>query len=423
MEKTDLSSKNNKISRKVLFVPSNPSHVATQLPVAQELLSRGYRSVFLTRDSLIEEEYRVETLLNCNNIPILQYTSYYEADGNRYFPRIMSYFKFKNIFSQWLSRVEADAVVVCNDDAALFDRMVVELFRRAGKHTFLVQESVRPAIRKIPFTLKLRGQGRREMLHKLLQYYASRLRLNSFFRKGYAHSSGTWIFAAGDIFRERSLKEGIEGSRIRVTGQPRLDGRSLPLSTMKRGKNISKDKVLLFCNQPVKCSLETQARLFIDLVDATDEMEGVKLIVKLHPRDPPDTYWMQLLRPGQGRSLLDVTRSRTLTSCFEMADAFMTIASTTCIEAMDYGLPVGLIDYLPIEWYLPYRDLDAVVSVQSRVELSNSIKMLLFDEAVRTSLQEKADDVLCKELYLRDGKSAWRIANYIESALTYNYMS
>lgn len=408
----------NKISRTILFVPSNPSHVATQLPVAEELSSRGHRSVFLSRDSFVNKEYRIESMLNGKDISVLRFASDYKSDFGSLFPNIKSYLKFKTELANQLSTVGADAVVVCNDDAALFDRMVVHLFRHTRKQAFLIQESVRPANRRLPFKLKLKEQSTKGIFQYLLQDIAFRLRLGPFFRKGYAHSNYSRIFTAGDMFCQRLLEEGIESSRITVTGQPRLDSNALPHEVRKEGNNGTINKVLLFCNQPVKCSKEVQENLFLDLVNVTDAMDGVKLIVKLHPRDCPESHWLKLLQPGQGKSLLEVSRTRPLTSCFEVADAFMTIASTTCLEAMDYGLPVGLIDYLPIEWYLPYSHSGAVLSVASKDMLRSVVESLLFDIPVRNSLRTKAMQVLQSELYLRDGKSAWRIANHIENSIS-----
>lgn len=408
----------NRISRTILFVPSNPSHVAAQLPVAEELERRGHRSVFLSRDSFVNQEYKIESILNSKGLAVLRFESDYQPDFGRLFPESTSYLKFKAELTHQLSAVGADAVVVCNDDAALFDRMVVHLFRRANKQAFLIQESVRPANRRLAFKLKLKEQGKKEILHDLFQDIAFRLRLGPFFRKGYAHSDYSRIFAAGDMYCQRLLKEGIDKSRIMVTGQPRLDGNVLPHAAIKEDNNGKTDRVLLFCNQPVKCSVKTQERLFVDLVDVVNGLAGVKLLVKLHPRDYPESHWLKLLQPGQGKSLMEVTRTRPLASCFEVADAFMTIASTTCLEAMDYGLPVGLIDYLPIEWYLPYSHNGAVISVQSRDKLRSSVEILLFDESVRKSLRKEAEQVLQNELYLRDGKSAWRIANCIEKSVS-----
>lgn len=401
----------------ILFAPSNPSHVATQLPVAKEMVRRGYKAVFLSRDTIVNEEYRVEPFLNGTGMQIIRYDSYYKPDLNLISPRLFSYLKFGTELSGWLSTVDADAVVVCNDDAALFDRMVVELFRRAGKHAFLIQESVRPAIRRIPLYVKLKEQGGRGIFLDLYQKIVFRLGLGPFFRKGYAHSSNIYIFTAGIMFRNQLIAEGVDESRIIVTGQPRLDGRVVGKNRFKSDKVDNKTKTILYCSQPVKCSLRTQEKLFIDIVDTIDRMHNVKLIVKLHPRDCPESHWLHLLRADQGKSLIEITRTRQLSSCFEMSDAFITIASTTCLEAMDYGLPVGLIDYLPLEWHLPYSNLGGVISIKSRMDLYSSIDMLLFNESLCDRLREGSEKVLWNELYLRDGKSACRIADSIEKLI------
>jgi glycosyltransferase involved in cell wall biosynthesis len=92
----------------------------------------------------------------------------------------------------------------------------------------------------------------------------------------------------------------------------------------------------------------------------------------------------------------------------------MTIASTTCLEAMAVGLPVALVNYLPISWYLPYDAMGAAISIAKKDELRDAIRRLLYDEPLRTSLCRHSEEVLRDELFLRDGASASRIVDFIE---------
>jgi hypothetical protein len=158
--------------------------------------------------------------------------------------------------------------------------------------------------------------------------------------------------------------------------------------------------------------------LFRDLVATCDALGNVRLLFKLHPDDekPPEA-WLALLRPHEGKCLLEVTATRPLAECFDMADAMMTIASTTCLEAIGAGIPVGLIDYLPVEWYLPVAESGAALPVGSRAQLQEAVRALLFDPILRHELFQRGAGALEDELHLQDGHSAERIVNFMEEAL------
>jgi UDP-N-acetylglucosamine 2-epimerase len=221
------------------------------------------------------------------------------------------------------------------------------------------------------------------------------------------------IATAGDRFRRQLVDEGVVANKIRVTGQPRLDlVRRTSQGPEKRDEKTG-HRVLLFCSQPIP-EPQLARELFRDIVLACDELDDVKLLVKLHPRDADIGEWLRLLPHNAGRSLLDVTKTRGLDWCLREADGMMTIASTTCLEAMAVGLPVALVNYLPISWYLPYDAMGAAISIAKKDELRDAIRRLLYDEPLRTSLCRHSEEVLRDELFLRDGASASRIVDFIE---------
>lgn len=239
----------------------------------------------------------------------------------------------------------------------------------------------------------------------------------AFARKAYGRSGCTMIAAAGDRFRRQLMEQRVAGDKIRVTGLPRLDGAMRASKRPSDNTSAKAARVLLFCNQPIPES-HLLNRLFVDLVAACDACDNVRLLVKLHPRDLPVDHWLRLLPADAGRSILEVTNSRRLEDCFHVADAMITVASTTTLEAMAAGLPVALVNYLPISWYLPYDERGAAMSINSECTLRESILRLLFDSSVRGSLRARAEAVLQDELYLRDGCAAKRIVDFIEEKLT-----
>ncbi len=400
----------------VLFTPGNRSHVASMLPIAEELRRRGHDSSFLTRDAVIEPEYRTAEAVKGAGFPCYEYSGYYESDVSRLLPKVASYVRSKREVFAFLSSIPFDVAVFCNDNSALFDRLVIAFSRREHKEVLLVQESVRPAHRPASLATQIRRRGLSAVAAWGSRILARCAPPGAFVRRGYGRSGCTMIAAAGDRFRRQLMRQGVAGKNIRVTGQPRLDGTMKSTPRLSDNGDGKTERVLLFCNQPIPES-HLLDRLFVDLVTACDACDNVRLLVKLHPRDLPVDHWLRLLPADAGHSLLEVTNSRKLDECFQLADAMMTVASTTSLEAMAAGLPVALVNYLPISWHLPYDELGAALSIDSACTLKESILRLLFDCSVCESLRARAETVLQDELYLRDGGSAKRIVDFIEERL------
>ncbi len=400
---------------KALLVSTNSSHVLTQLPVAAELSRRGHRPLFLVRDSVVRPKHRVTHVLEETGFSTCEYCGYYESDMYRRLPGVRAYVRSKRAVFAFLRTVDFDIAIVCNDDAALFDRLVVDFCRLNNKESLLIQESVRPARRRLPLPTLLKYYGTSILVAKLVQTAARCLTYGPFVRRGYGHSHCTMIAAAGERFRRQLDREGVASSKIRVTGQPRLDRRKeQPAARVPDRGCPTRQRVLLFCSQPLRRNWEPLDRLFKDLVLACKALDDVRLLVKLHPRDLEVEHWLALLDPSEANSHLEVTKTRPLDECFRVADAVVTIASTTCLEAMAAGLPVGLVNYLPTPCYLPYDEAGAALSITSANALKDSIQKLLSDSQLRARLVANSRSVLRDELYLQDGQSASRIVDYIE---------
>jgi hypothetical protein len=378
--------------------------------------ARGHSCSFLTRDSLIEPCYRVEHLVDRQQFGTHTYTGHYETDLDR-FPGLRSYLRSRREIARFLSSLEFDIAVVCNDDAGYFVRILIDYCRRYGKEAILIQESVRPAPRSEAFSGSHKKQGRSTPVRSTLRFVARRAMSSALFRKGYGHSPCTMIAAAGDRFCRQLIAEGVAANKIRVTGQPRLDSLYPPDSADRVERPIRADPVLLFCTQPLPGTQPFMDDLFHDLISVCSSLGNVRLLFKLHPLDLPEKHWLRLIDRDEERFVADVTRKRPLRECFDMADGMITIASTTSLEAIAAGLPVGLVNYLPISWYLPFERSGAVLSIQRREDLEATVRALLFDHQVRSALKKNSSTVFLDELYLQDGRSAVRIGDFIEEKL------
>jgi hypothetical protein len=402
----------------LLVVPGNRSHAASLLPVADELKRRGHQAEFLIRDAYIEvANLRVADLIDKEQYPVHVYDGEYQTDINQALPYLGSYFRSQKAVGKFLAARDYNLVALCNDDSALFDRLLIDWSVRRRKEVLLIQESIRPARRRLPLGARLQSEGVRKLVLTALLGVAGSVCSSPYFRKGYGHSACTMIATAGDRYRRQLLGEGVPAAKLRVTGQPRLD--TPPnlstgfVVTRKRGEPAT----LLYCNQPLNEAQPYLPQLLRDLAVECQALDQVRLVFKLHPEDGPAGPWREALPIPELRRVVEVVDNRRLDDCFREADAMMTIASTTSVEAMARGLPVGLINYLPVPWHLPFEQCGAALSVTTRAQLRASIQELLYNAELRRRLVSNADQVFMDELYLQDGGSAGRIVDFMEEQL------
>ena len=399
---------------RILFAPANRIHLISQVPVARELAGRRHQCAFLARDPVVGNDYKILPHLENLSVATHVYSGYYRTDVNSFLSELRAYRRFRSEFSEYLEGISYDVVITCNDDSALFDRMLLHISRQRCRPTILIQEGVRPGIRNCSLLQQCRALRPIQIVDGALQGLARRFQLGPFFRKGYGQSPDVFVAAAGNSYRQQMIARGCSPSRIRVTGQPRLD--SPPVGPpVSRTAEKRQEKILLFCNQPLEIRRTFQDAVLSDLVQACDKVPGTALIFKLHPRDLPPDHWQSLLARIPHHCYVEILHRTPLHDCIKRADAMMTVASTTAIEAMTLGIPVGLINYLPTAWYLPYANTEAALGVDRRSDLHDAIRRLLFDDVLRATLIKNAAHALHEELFLQDGQSAVRIADFVES--------
>ena len=399
-----------------LFVPSNPTHLQNQLPIADELRRRGHCSVFLVRDAVVAPPFRVGQRINRDVYAVAEYKDCYQTDTGHICPALRSYRRSKREISKFLHAIDFQVAVMCNDASALFDRIVVDFCRRNKKRSLLVQESIKQDLKPQSILKEFRSRGLLRTVRLAAFSSAGRWATGPFFRRSYMNPRTSAVAAAGSRFRDALVAGGYPRDRIRITGVPRLDGAQS--SRQARASDSANPKTLLYCHQPLPNCDSASTELFRDLFRHFSQASGRQLIIKLHPRDAsPDEWWDRIgasSRPGN----IVITRDRDLTSCFVEADAFLTLSSTTAVEALAAGLPIALIDYFPTRKYLPYGELGAALSVDKRDSLGPTIDLLLDDQQIRDSLLANAQRVVDLEIFAHDGRSASRIADYIEEELS-----
>lgn len=393
------------MKKTVIFIANNPSHVDALEHIYNKFNTDNYFPLFITRDAYCEDHYKVEHLLIKKNIKYLVYDKYYYSSQESYNCSFIKYFKFKSDLYLFLKKINISLLFICNDDSALFERVVIEYCAKNEIISCLIQESVRPFKKEMSLSEKIRYQGVRELFYDYSFKIARFFNLGAYFRKGYGCSNCSYIFASGESYKKNLILNNVDDFKIIITGQPKFDKKLNRFYKIKNSK-----KTLLYCSQPINCKLKIINYFFIDFIKTLSLIENIKVIVKLHPRDYDESYWNGLIMRNCAAFDLEITKNKNLNACFDQADAFVTIASTTCLEAMMRKIPVALINYLPTDWYLPYNE--SVIMINDRNDLKKSLEVLLYDEVLRSNLNKFSQSTIYKEFYKQDGKSSQRIFDF-----------
>lgn len=205
------------------------------------------------------------------------------------------------------------AVVLPNDAAFPYDRLAARL-RRAGVPFVLVQEGVR-------FPLPA-AEG-------------------DAYGCGGAAAVAAWGEASAEFFR----RQGVPPERVHSTGTPRFDGVAgerpgpAPGGPLLLVTNPIDDQG--FCSTADKLALVGRfAAAVAPLLAAEPEL---RLVVKLHARESAARY-AGPLAPAAATGRLEVVTDAPLHPLLAGARAAVVLASTVGLEALLFGLPLGVLE-------------------------------------------------------------------------------
>ncbi|MEZ4363761.1 MAG: hypothetical protein R3B48_26520 [Kofleriaceae bacterium] len=287
----------------------------------------------------------------------------------------------------WLLR-GADAVVVPNDAAYPY-RELVEALRLWRKPVALLQEGIR-----FPLPAE-RGRG-----------------------SVYGASGVAAVCAWGDGAAEHLRAVASRGTRVVVTGNPRLDDLDIP-TWRARGHALMRqlhlgDGPFLYMSNPVDdqgfCSTADKLALFERFVElAAEELvrRAAPLVVKLHPRE--DVAAFQRLA-ARAPIPVHVDRGEPLFAWLAVARGAVVLASTVGLEALRFGVPLGVLPLPGHGHVFEYASRGAAVPL-SLAHLERDVAQLFDDAATRA---EAAAALVTRHLGASGGAAA-RIADVLEA--------
>jgi hypothetical protein len=415
------------MTHSVAFVCSNQNHVRMFTPVARLLTARS-REVSETPGVsdipvhwvALDRYYRHEAELalrengwaDCTLLPRPAGASDTPWEGGP-LARVRVLHQGRKAIRDFLRNARPGVIVLGNDLGTL-ERLFIQYGRDLGIPTLLVQDGVIP----LHEAGSTREDASRRMLHKIME--GAGLRMAD--PRPYGQNGADRIAVIGEAVKRWLISQGVSSERIVVTGQPRYDflhalrqGTAQPQGLDGLGLPEGQ-RIILFSSQPYlryrACGETTARNIWQTVIDGVKGLGvGHHLVAKLHPAEDLDwtRHWLGDDFPPEWT----LTRDTEVMSLTFRADALVTVASTTALEAICLGKPVVLLEtdlWVPS---IPYVDSGAALQARGTAELAARMRDALYDDNARERLKTAGEAFADEYAHAADGEATARVARQI----------
>ena len=247
--------------------------------------------------------------------------------------------------------------------------------------------------------------------------------------------SATKIAAWGTYSRELLREWGVPDEKIEITGVPRYDeffssaGESEERARQEAVRELRLDpakKIAVLATDPFHeagradfvgnyLTQNELAQLIKTTIAAAKHFPDLQLVLKLHPRDPFESFTRDLVRSLDPEKNITVTRLYPTQKLVRACDLLMTVCSTVAIEAILCQKPVITINLRGTRDLQPHAELGAALSARDETGLRDSMDKALHDPGVRRELSRKRLEVIPQYVHTPDKDSSRRVADLLET--------
>lgn len=251
-----------------------------------------------------------------------------------------------------------DIVIVFNDAAYPYDRLC-RMLSINGIPFVLVQEGIRYDVADSA------GEGS----------------LNQ--GKGGATAIAAWGESSAEYFR----RQGAPPESIHLTGNARFDriheGELGTESARIRRKLKLRDRTILFLSNPVEfhgyCTSEEKMMLVREFVAGIEPLLAAgrtSLLFKLHSHEDADQF-RAIAESSPSGDRIALVNGEDLYSLFHLADAAVIFSTTAGLEAMLFGVPLGVLEIPGVGFLHDYVEERAATPLEWSSPMSEQVERLL----------------------------------------------
>jgi hypothetical protein len=220
----------------------------------------------------------------------------------------------------------------------------------------------------------------------------------------------------GEQARDFMLSQNVPPNRMSVTGSPRHDGvitrgHVSDRKTMASlGVQANQVTVLLACTFSNLADRDKLAAVYKAIVRSAARCPNIVLIVKPHPGDPPKVA-RQFNRGAGGIIMADARED--IRALILDCDAFVTLGSTSTMDALLAGKPVIWPDLFHLRWWNDdFIKSGATLVARSEDELASCFRAVADGSvgAAQAALEPERQRFLERTIFRTDGQAAQRVA-------------
>ena len=229
----------------------------------------------------------------------------------------------------------------------------------------------------------------------------------------------TRFLVFSEYAREQIAAGGVPCDAIEIVGHPGYDGLA-----PKHGQQAAPQRhqvlaegarhVLLLLTQPDEGLQGLPGERWIEhAFAAAAQIDGCRVIVKLHPRDTRAAAYRELAA-ATGADVCVVPHAEAkLPELWPICDAVVMGYSTAAFEAIILGKPVVSVNLTTDEDCYPFAETGAALAARRPEEILPALRAALTDEEARRRLAAQQDEFVARHIGPLDGRAAKRIADVI----------
>lgn len=199
----------------------------------------------------------------------------------------------------------------------------------------------------------------------------------------YGKTGATRVCVWGEGSAEHFAAIGVPAQRLRVTGNPRFDAFDVAGFRAKRDATLRElglaEPPLVFLSNPIEtqgfCSAEQKLELFARFLrDAAPVANGVPLAVKLHSYEDPAVF--ARVAKDAGVAVTVVPHATSLFALLAASRAAVVLASTVGLEALVFGVPLGVLQIPGHDFAFEYVQRGAAIGIAAD-DIARGVRELL----------------------------------------------
>jgi hypothetical protein len=330
---------------------------------------------------------------------------------------IFSCWKFKNKLDEELKAIAPDAVITTSDLGGYVNRACNTWCEEKGVPFIVIQPA--PAM-DIPGNETTAARVIASLSYILFNQI---LRVPLFQKQSLFGNErkGNYLFLQGEYFKKNYRGKEIE-DHIYIVGNPAVDpllSNRFPRASLK---NLGLERAEGFKALVTICTEGLDGLVdeicIKELNDfykfAIEQNPEIYFVIKVHPRESTETY-DQIFKENTGENY-SVIKNVDLYKLFTITDVQISVASTTSLEAVVFGIPIVLANPNNAIQLMDFFQNEIELRAKTQEELNECIHRCLTDE-YRMDFKAKRDKYIVSRYGFLDGKSAKRTIKNIQEII------